>query len=148
MTETTTANWRDITGLTAEQTNQLTAGANLMTEDELIELALQMAAQNHLQASLTHIPVPAGAVTVSAWYDDGETCTREVYGTAWNVGNVNARITGEQSSSGVTAWRVEVDPVERTIGDLTAAQAREMAAAMLQAADELDRLTEESPPFM
>jgi hypothetical protein len=148
MTETTTANWRDITGLTVEQTVQLAAGTNLMTEAELIELARQMAAQNLLQASLTHIPVPAGAVTVSAWYNDGETTTREVYGTAWNVGNANARITGEQASSGVARWRVEVDPVERTIGDLTAAQAREMAAVLVQAADELDRLTEESPPFM
>jgi hypothetical protein len=137
-----------ITGLTDEQTGQLAAGANLMTEAELTELARQMAERNLLQASLAHIPGPAGAVAVSAWYDDGEIVTREVYGTAWNVGNVNARITGEQSSSGVTRWRVEVDPVERTIGDLTAAQAREMAAVMLQAADELDRLTGESPPFM
>ncbi len=146
MTDTTI--WHDITGLTTEQAEQLSQGGHLMPEAELIELAREMAQQNRLQASLAHIPAPAGAVHVTAWFDDGETTSRIIYGTAWNVGNVNARIIGDQDSDGVTVWKVEFNAVYGTVGDLTAVQAREMAAALVHAADELDKLTGDAPPFM
>ena len=59
-----------------------------------------------------------------------------------------ARIAGEQDSGGVlTAW-VEVIENPGTEGTLNAGQARELAAALVQAADELDRLTGEAPPFV
>jgi len=138
-----TTTWRDITGLTTEQADRLSNGGHLMTEADLLDMARDYRDHNILQASLAHIPEPAGATRITIWFDDLEgTVTREVYGTGWNIGNVNARITGTQNSTGAIVWRTEFDSVYGTVGDLNAVQAREMAAVMLKAADEVERLTD------
>jgi hypothetical protein len=149
MTENTIT-WRDIDGLTAEQTEQLTRGHahNLLTEAELLDTARDYATANLLQAAMAGIPTPAGAVRTTIWFDDGEVTTREVYGKGWNVGNVNARITGTQDSAGAIVWRVEFDSVYGTVGDLTAVQVRELAEVLTEVTQELDRLNQDSPPFM
>ena len=149
MSETITT-WRDIDGLTAEQTEQLTRGHahNLLTEAELLDTARDYATDNQLQAAMAGIPTPAGAVSVNRWYDDGELTTRDVYGKGCNVGDVNVRIIGQQDSTGATVWHVEFDAVEGTVGGVNAGQVRELAETLTEAAEELDRLNGDAPPFM
>ncbi len=142
---TNTTTWRDITGLTTEQTNRLAADIH-QTDADLLEIAQTMAARNHLQTTLTHITAPVART--GTWYDDGQRITRTLYGTETVLETVTARVVGEQDSSGaVTVW-VEVVENRGAEGAMDAGQARELAAVLVQAADELDKLTEESPPFM
>ena len=141
MTETT---WRDITGRTDEQTAQLAADT-VQTEEDLLDIARTMADRNQLQTTLTHIAAPTARV--STWYDDGANIARTIYGTEAVLDTVTARVVGEQDSSGaVTAW-VEVVENPGTYDGMTAGQARKLAAALVQAADELDRLDGTAPPF-
>jgi hypothetical protein len=141
MTETT---WRDITGLTDEQTAQLAADTT-QTEGVLLDIAQTMAERNHLQTTLTHITAPTARA--GTWYDDGANIARTIYGTEAVLDTVTARVVGEQDSSGaVTAW-VEVVENPGTDGGINAGQARELAAALVQAADELDRIDGTAPPF-
>jgi hypothetical protein len=141
---TTATTWRDITGLTDEQAAQLAADTT-QTEDVLLDIARTMAERNQLQTTLTHIAAPTARA--GTWYDDGANITRTIYGTEAVLDTVTARIAGEQDSSGVlTAW-VEVTENLGTDGGMNAGQARELAAALVQAADELDRLTGDAPPF-
>jgi hypothetical protein len=53
--------------------------------------------------------------------------------------------TGEQFGRGFAAYTIAV---EGEIGDLTAEQAQELAAALARAADILDRADGTAPPFM
>jgi uncharacterized iron-regulated membrane protein len=142
---TTVTTWRDITGLTDEQTAQLAADTT-QTEDVLLDIAQTMAERNHLQTTLTHITAPTARA--GTWYDDGENITRTVYGTEAVLDTVTARVVGEQDSSGsITAW-VEVVENRGADGGMTAGDARELAAALLDAAAELERLTGEALLFM
>lgn len=145
---TTTPHWRNVPGLTAEQTHRLTQSGHLMTEVEQLDTARDFAADNLLQASLAHITAPAGTVRTTRWCGDGDHTARDIYGKGWSVGDVNARIVGQQDITGATVWRVELDAVEGTVGGLTAVQALELAGVLTEAAEELDRLNGDSPPFM
>jgi hypothetical protein len=137
--------WREVTGLTDEQTAQLAADIH-QTEADLIDIAKTMAERNQLQATLAHVAAPTARA--GAWFDDRGHITRSVYGTEVVLDTVTARVAGEQDSSGVlTAW-VEVIENRGSDGVMTAGQARELAAALVQAADELDRLDGTSPPFV
>ena len=143
MTETT---WRDITGLTDEQTAQLAADTT-QTEDVLLDIAQTMAERNQLQTTLTHIAAPTARA--GTWYDDGANIARTIYGTEAVLDTVTARVVGEQDSSGaLTAWVEVTENRGHDGGGMTAGQARELAAALVQAADELDRLTGDAPPFI
>jgi hypothetical protein len=70
------------------------------------------------------------------------------YGTEVVLDTVTARIAGEQDSSGASTVWIEVIENRGTEGAMTAGQARELAAVLVQAANELDRITGEAPPFM
>lgn len=143
-----TTSWRDYADqLTAEQWSRLDAATH-MSADDLLDLARDWIATNELQARMSHIAVPAGAVRVSVWSDDGERIGRDLYGSEHRVGNVVATLRGEQDGDGATTWQIEIDPAKHTLGDITAAQARELARVLLDAADALDRLDGTSPPFM
>ena len=142
---TTVTTWRDLTGLTDEQTAQLAADT-VQTDADLLEIAQAMVERNHLQTTYAHITKPTARV--GAWYDDGETITRTIYGTETVMQTVTARVVGEQNSGGAIAVGIEVTENPGTDGaGMTAGQARELAAALLDAADELDRLTGDAPPF-
>ena len=143
MTMTT---WRTVTGLTADQTAQLSADT-IQTDADLLEIAQTMAERNHLQTTLTHITAPTARA--GAWYDDGETITRTIWGTETVLDTITARIAGEQDSSGtITAWIEVVENAGHDGAGMNAGQARELAAALITAADELDRLDGTAPPFV
>ena len=145
MTDTVT-NWREITGLAAQQAAQLSADVS-QTEDDLLDIAKTMAERNQLQTTLAHITAPVARV--GAWYHDGETITRTIWGSETVLETVTARIAGEQDSSGtITAWIEVVENAGSDGAGMNAGQARELAAALITAADELDRLDGTAPPFV
>ena len=146
--DNTAQTWRDLTDqLTAEQIVRLDGGRH-MQPDELLDVARDMAAQNLLQAALADIAAPDGATEVRAWCTDDDGVHRTVYGGRWTVGNTIVVIVGDQDSTGAVTWQIEVQHDERTVGDLTAEQTRELSRVLTVAADQLDRLTGELPPFM
>ncbi len=110
--------------------------------------ARDYAEQNRVQAKNAHIPPPIGATDTHIWSDDGEVVSRTFYGRQWRVADSIVLIVGTQYGDGSVARQVEVHAAESSDGELTAAQARELAAALLAAADELDRLNGDEPPFM
>jgi hypothetical protein len=94
------------------------------------------------QGRFVHIPAPAGARTVDDWMPTGEEWWRLLDGPTIGHG---VRVGGFQWDDGVVEWSIGVD---RTVTEeLSAAQARELARALQDAAVELDRLTGDAPPF-
>ncbi len=148
-TDNTAQSWRDLTDqLTTEQITQLDS-AKWPDEAERLEIAREMAARNLLQVALADVAAPAGTTKAGAWYAVGdEQASRTLYADTWPVGNVTAIVIGEQLADGSATWQLEIHEVERTNGDLTAEQARELARVLLDAADKLDQLDGTSPPFM
>lgn len=149
-TDNTAQTWRDLHDqLTAEQIVRLEASSRMQQPGDLLDVARDMAAQNLLQLSLSNVPAPDGATDVGAWHHDDDTgsSSRIVYGGRWTVGNAIVEIVGDQDDTGATAWQIEVQHVENTVGDLSAEQTRELSRVLTVAADQLDRLTGELPPF-
>ncbi len=147
-TDNTAQTWRDLTDqLTPKQIERLTDGKH-MQPDELLDIARDYAAHNLLQASLADVAAPASITKAGAWGADGTDTKRTVYAGLWHVGNVIVEIVGEQSADGAATWQIEVREAERTEGTITAAQSRELALALTDAAELLDRLDGTAPPFV
>jgi hypothetical protein len=94
------------------------------------------------QIRLAHVAAPAGARTVDDWLLVGDEWQRVLDGPRIGRG---VHVDGVQSVDGAVAWAVRVGPDH--VEDLSAAQARELARALQDAAVELDRLTGDAPPF-
>lgn len=148
MNTDTAHSWRDLLdSLTDKQISHLAASTH-MSEPDLLEVAQDYAEQNRIQTDYAHIPAPAGATHTFPWSDDfGDGVSRGFYGAEWPVGEVAARIVGEQSTDGSTTQTIEVRHRERTNGELTANEARKLGLALIAAAEELDRLNGDAPPF-
>jgi len=108
---------------------------------ELLEAARDEAAHNLVIARFADVPVPAGAETDGSWSRDesGEWSRAVVWREFPSVGGVGLAVDGRQTSTG------EVTPPQITVfadlgAQLTGAEARELAAQLLQAADKLDEL--------
>jgi hypothetical protein len=137
--------WRDLAAeLTAEQIADLAAeeqewagqpGGDLA----LFDLAQDHAEANRVDAGFAHVAVPAGVERTHHWHlDDAAGWRRGVEGrTRRPVPGVTVLISGEQGADGgVTAVVV----IESDGAELTAAEARLVAAAITEAAAEVDRL--------
>lgn len=140
MTDGNAQTWQELADqLTPEQIAMFSESVN-RTADELLDEARDYASQNLLQSALADVAPPAGTIEVSPWYHDGDIASRTIYAGRWHVGNITAMITGDQTAGGASTWQIEFREDEGTCGDLTAAQARELAQVLLEAADRLDRL--------
>jgi hypothetical protein len=92
-----------------------------------------------------HVPLPARAVHTDPWRDDGDGLGAFRFffqGSVWNLELpddrhevVGLQIAGFQHLDGSTERWVSVDAA----GSLTSDQARELAAQLIEAADEVDR---------
>ncbi len=118
-----------------------------MSPSDLTDIARNFARRNRTQATYGHIPAPAGVVEAGDWSDDGERVSRAICGTERQVADTVIDIAGEQDVDGTTSYRIVLQARESSEGELTAAEARDAAAALLAAADELDRLNGVTPPF-
>lgn len=146
-TDNNAQTWKDLADqLTPEQIENFAAAAHRTPED-LLEAARHWAGQNMLQHTMADVAAPAGTTKTSPWYHDGEITNRAISAGCWDIGNVTAEISGEQTADGAATWHIEVRESD-SFGEITAKQARELALVLLDAADKLDVLTGVTPPFM
>ncbi|MDO0976960.1 hypothetical protein [Mycolicibacterium frederiksbergense] len=88
---------------------------------------------DEFEEMLGRVPMPADTTEYGDWdYDDGG-ANRTVLARDWKC-PVDVRTMGQQRDTGATRWYVELDCVE-----LSAVEVREVAATLLEAADELER---------
>ncbi|PEG35625.1 hypothetical protein CRI77_25000 [Mycolicibacterium duvalii] len=87
------------------------------------------------------LPLPQGAESAEHWADDADgQWTRMVHGPSRSVEGFDAAVyrTGVQTRDGAVTWSLYVHVADSD--DMTAGQVRQLAAALVEAADELDNL--------
>ena len=137
--DSTAQTWRDVTDqLSAAQIAEL----ERLEHDEpqtLLEMARQWAAKN-VTAGMPFDTVapPDGAVRTFDWQLDSN-WFRDFEGTSRRGGRARVQIYGRQQADGSTRRWIGVQT--RHLDALDAATARELAAALTDAADEIERLT-------
>jgi hypothetical protein len=134
----TAQTWRDLADqLTAAQITQL----ERLERDEpqtLLELARQWAAKNTTDAmGFDDIASPAGAVRLFGWQRDGN-WFRDFEGTVRDAGQARVHIFGRQQADGTARRWIAVHT--RRLNALDAPAARGLAAALTDAAEEVERL--------
>lgn len=98
-------------------------------------------AQQNLTDALFDAPAPAFAEAVEHWEDDGRgNWSRRVDGPHRTIDGADASVyvQGIQTPDGAVDWSLWVTVSDRE--NMTAEQARTLAATLVEAADELDRL--------
>ena len=146
--------WRDLVDqLTPEQVaqfgrgeadalNSVAAGRNAYESPEDVARCFLVDARREAEQNLTDstfdAPIPAAASGAEHWEDDGTgRWTRVVQGIQRNVGHLSVGITGEQHPDGTVEWSAYAHADDNPA---TPDQLRQFAAALLEAADELDEL--------
>ena len=132
----TVQTWRDLADqLTTAQIAQL----ERLEHDEphkLLEMARQWAAEKMTNAVLfDDIPPPAGAVRTFNWQLDSN-WFRDFEGTTHRVGQARVHICGRQQTDGSSRRWIAIHA--RHLDALDAAAARKLAAALIEAADEIE----------
>jgi hypothetical protein len=133
----TAQTWRDVSDhLTTAQIAQL----ERIERDEpqtLLETARQWAADNVTAAApFDHVAQPADAVRTFDWQLDGN-WLRDFGGTTRRAGQTRVQICGRQQADGSTRRWIAVRT--RYLDALDPATARELAAALTEAADEIEQ---------
>ncbi len=143
-TTNTVINWRDFTGLTTEQTaameehERMFLGHHPQADAILVEQAEYMAACNRIDADYAHVAVPVGAHADRWVRENGEwSRSLEWAQVPTTVAAVDLYIDGRQKLDGSHTSQVSLysDGTH-----LSGEQARALAAALVQAADDLDLL--------
>jgi hypothetical protein len=134
----TAQTWRDVTDqLTAAQIAQL----ERLERDEpqtLLDMARQWAAENISTAMpFDEVAPPAGATRTFEWQLDSN-WYRDFEGTTRRGRHARVQIFGRQQADGSTRRWITVHT--RHLDALDAAAARELAAALTDAAEELEQL--------
>ena len=151
-TDNTATTWRDLTDkLTEEQITDLTALEKVYRNAPEADRTLLAEAQEHAEGNrrLGHVPAPVGAVRLYQWQHDPEEdglWRREFEGREWKVGPVAVVVGGHQRADGSALASMFVYGGDGA--NLTNVEARRLAAVMVEAADEVDRIIGETPPFM
>jgi hypothetical protein len=145
--------WRDLAdALTAEQVAYLEDwerkpipgfddddGAH---ERGLLNAAQEFTGSNAAAAYYADVARPTDTRRIDAWADEGDACwLRRFDGTSRLVDNVTVYVSGVQTGDGRIEREILVSP--NTFGDdgyMPAATARRLASALIEAADELERL--------
>jgi hypothetical protein len=133
----TAQTWRDLAGqLTAAQITQL---ERLECDDpQTLQKARQWAAKNMAaSASFNDVAPPAGAVRTFGWQRDSN-WFRDFEGTKRCAGQARVHVFGRQQADGSTRRWIAV--YTRRLDALNASAARDLAAALNDAADEIERL--------
>ena len=136
--DNTAQTWRDVADqLTAAQIAQL----ERLERDEpqtLLEMAREWAAENATAAApFDDVAPPDGAVRTFQWQLDSN-WFRDFEGTTRRCGQARVQICGRQQADGSTRRWITVH--SRYLNSLDAVAARELAAALTEAADEIERL--------
>lgn len=106
--------------------------------------ARQMIVQNLAAVYHQHVPTPTGAVEVEPWEPVGDGYERIWCGRSWSVpigsadGPARVEVSGDQRADGTVACGI----VAYCLDDrMTAVEARQLAVALIEAADELDGIS-------
>jgi hypothetical protein len=161
----TTTTWRDLEGLTPGQREELgsyetslTAAGGPNTAAALLHCAERLAAENAAAIRFADLPAPADCTTEPDGWMQWETdlFARNYTGTVRSVINhgdgpaddreATVEVYGSQYSSGQVERFLYVKGPG--IEAMDSAAARGLAQALLDAADELDRLNGDAPPFI
>jgi hypothetical protein len=108
--------------------------------------AQQRAEQARAELEFEHVAAPADAKQHSHWEkDDKDNWTRTFEGTSRKVGRTDVRILGRQSANGSVTRFITIDSGAGVISirsgaHLDAKTARKVAAAVAEAANEVDSL--------
>lgn len=143
------AAWNGVEGLTAEQVARLDdyQRNKVMPDADLRGLARSLAADNLLAVMYSDVAPPADAVEVDAWFDLGDDAENNVIrtwtGRSWALRNGGqVRIGGVQDHTGRTTRTVSLELPKGGDGEMTVAQAKAAAVALLSAVSEIGRITE------
>ena len=110
-------------------------------EESRQRIAESMLKSARLQAEHRHIPLPPGAADADTWQDDGDgDISRVVYGRRWEVDHMNVFVSAVQTADGAAEWSLTAAVDDE---DTTPELVRRFAAALLDAADEYEKLTDE-----
>ena len=98
--------------------------------------------------TIPDVPIPAGAECVDDWQDDAPLPYRIVFGELRNTDGVKfttVQATAVQYADGRIDDGLVHEPPHVYLGDdaLTSTQARELAAALIETANEVDRWAEQ-----
>ena len=108
----------------------------------LLHAAKEFTGSNAAATYYADVASPPDARRIDVWMDEGDACwLRRFDGTSRVVDNVTVYISGVQTGDGRIEREILVSP--NTFGDdgyMPAATARRLASALVEAADELDRL--------
>jgi hypothetical protein len=150
--------WRDLTDqLTNDQIGHLeNFEAKALAEPAEVAEGLLEWAREHAQKNLAddaqfgHLPHPAGARRADHWEDDGEgNWSRMFAGSQRFIESpcISTPVTGDRTNIGldIEGQQHADGTVVRYVylsggGELTAISARQLAAALIEAADEVERL--------
>ena len=145
-TDNAVHSWRDLADqLTIEQINQLERYERESPDPAkiaagLLDLARQHACDNLTDTLMAHVPTPAGAVKVWPWQKGTRGVQRREFdGTTRRVKGATVCIGGRQHASGTAERWIAVEC--RDLDAITAGQARRLAAALNEAADEIEGLS-------
>lgn len=150
------ATWRDFADELADHQRQKLESTeeayrelgvdDTVTQRDLLPIVVAFVNANRIDADHAHVPLPPGATLVpgEGWAstcDEPHIYSRPVMWRAFEVGvdNVRLEISGRQSTDGSFTRQIQ------WYGDccpLGGAEARQLAAALAVAADELDQLCE------
>jgi len=138
--------WRDLADqLTIEQINQLERYERESPDPTeiaagLLDLAREHARDNLADMFMAHVPTPAGAVKVWPWQKGTHGVQRREFdGTTRRVKGATVYIGGRQHANGTAERWIAVEC--RELDAITAGQARRLAAALNEAADEIEALS-------
>lgn len=160
MNDNTATTWRDLTDqLTPEQIAELewwetrpdippradgAPTSSTQHQGVLLFTAREYAGQNAAAIAHADVEVPPDAVSFDAWSesDNGDSVDMRFFtGACRVIESINVSIQGRQYSDGRTERTVRVEPNGRfNDGDMSAEQSRLVAAALIDAADELDAI--------
>ena len=90
------------------------------------------------------VPPPAGAVEVCDWYRGSRYFVGRhwlIEGDGWHKDDIEVFLHGTQQAAGEVDWVLSAGALHPDV-PITSQQARQTARALLEAADELDRLAD------
>jgi hypothetical protein len=106
---------------------------------DLLAFARDHIEQNLVDIALAGVPFPSGATDLSGWEKNlkRDGWSRALVWRTWDSGEMEVDIAGRQESDGTYTRRIVLEDGV----DFTSTGARQVAAALIEAADTLDELS-------
>jgi hypothetical protein len=138
--------WRDLVGdLTADEVTGIEGierefGADTRGPAILLKVARDYVLRRTVDAAYADIPLPVGATDLSGWEKNlqRDGWSRTLVWRTWDSGEMAVDIAGRQECDGTYTRQISLEDG----ADFTSTGARQLARALIEAADEFERLTD------